>query len=653
MDKNKLLGILFLAAAFWLMTQMPKPGNKYTAPGPEATSTTGGMSATGSATINQPKPSAPTTQSPKAQPAVERVPETTYQLGVEGQFVATFTSHGGAIKEVRFLSKEDRFRKFDPTIRAKLNLEEVRALLKLLNEAAAENDTNTTGKLEKQARKLKVPLQWIAAAKTQPKGAFDENAMLQSDNNYILNEGQKRPILELLFHGVDSDLVFQKTDETENSITFRAQHGDLIITRRYELAKGTFKIRHTTTLQNTGIQKIDLGSQVFYGLGTSLPTVSDTRKEFQNVGYFSGQRGWTGRRKPPIFKLQKMQKQGGSMMENAGGIHWVAVRNQFFAVSLAPDKPTTGVVKGKVFDLGTLDHRGESEYGVHGQFGLNTDMLTPGQSLTHEFNLYAGPKELKRLSNLSKAGMKHQDLVMQFGFFGLFSKLLLMLMQMLHGFVHNWGWAIIIMTILIKLLFWPLTAKSASSMKRMQTIQPLMKEIQAKYKDKPQKMQQEVAKLFRENKVNPAAGCLPILIQMPIFLGLFFMLRSAAELRFAEFFWVSDLSQPERMFHWGVQIPILGEYFNLLPILMGITMFYQMRMTPIPPGADDMQKMQAKMFRFLPFIFLFMLYGFSSGLVLYWTVQNILSIVQQTITNKRKDTEPVVLPGSSKKKNKG
>lgn len=381
-------------------------------------------------------------------------------------------------------------------------------------------------------------------------------------------------------------------------------------------------------------------------MGASLPTNSDQRNEFQNVGFYAGNRGWTGRRKPTIFKLPKMQKNGSKMEEATGGIFWASVRNQFFAVSLAPESPTSGIVKGKVYDLGTTNYRDEAQYGVSGVLGLNVEPIAPGQSITHNLKLYAGPKEYSRLNNAGK----HQDLVMQFGFFGLFSKLLLLLMQYIYGFVGNWGWAIIVMTIIIKLLFWPLTAKASESQKRMQKISAPMKEIQEKYKDNPQKMQMEVSKLFRENKVNPAAGCLPILIQMPIFLGLFLMLRAAAELRFAEFGWITDLSEPERLLNWGVNIPFIGEYFNILPILMGITMFVQMSLTPTPTGGDEMQQMQAKMFKFLPFIFLFMLYNFSSGLVLYWTVQNVLSILQTKLVNRKHDDTPIVIPGKAKKK---
>jgi YidC/Oxa1 family membrane protein insertase len=184
----------------------------------------------------------------------------------------------------------------------------------------------------------------------------------------------------------------------------------------------------------------------------------------------------------------------------------------------------------------------------------------------------------------------------------------------------------------------------------MQKIQAPLQEIRAKYKDNPKKLQQETVKLFKENGVNPAAGCLPILIQIPIFLGLFGMLRTASELRFADFLWMTDLSQADTV----AIIPVLGGLpLNIMPLIMGVTMVFQMRMmpTPTPPagGNNEMAEMQQKMFKFMPFIMLIFLYNFSSGLVIYWTVQNLLTILQQAITNRQKDDAPIVVPETAKK----
>ncbi|MDW8309299.1 MAG: membrane protein insertase YidC, partial [Verrucomicrobiales bacterium] len=254
-----------------------------------------------------------------------------------------------------------------------------------------------------------------------------------------------------------------------------------------------------------------------------------------------------------------------------------------------------------------------------------------------------GPKEYRTLARLANRFKNDVDLVMGFGgFFGFFSKALLLSMNWLHeAFKMGYGWAIIVITILIKLLFWPLTAASTRSMKRLQALQPQMKAIQEKYKDDPAKMNKKLMEFMKEHRVSPLGGCLPMLLQMPVFIGFFYMIRSAIELRGARFLWVADLSKPDTLFVIpGLTfIPFLstseGFPFNLLPLLMGATMLWQSHLTPPSPGMDPIQQ---KMLRFMPLIFLLFLYNFSSGLTLYWTVQNLLTILQTKLT---KATEPV------------
>jgi YidC/Oxa1 family membrane protein insertase len=189
----------------------------------------------------------------------------------------------------------------------------------------------------------------------------------------------------------------------------------------------------------------------------------------------------------------------------------------------------------------------------------------------------------------------------------------------------SYGFCIIAITVIIKGVFWPLTNASTKSMKRMAALQPQMKAIQQKYKDDPKKMNQKTMEFMKENKVNPAAGCLPILIQLPFFFGFFTMLRSAIELRGASFLWACDLSQPDTV---GI-IPGLNFPLNILPLIMGATQLWQMRLTPPSPGMDPLQQ---KMMQYMPLMFLFILYNFSSGLTLYWTVQNLLTIAQMKLT---------------------
>jgi len=196
-------------------------------------------------------------------------------------------------------------------------------------------------------------------------------------------------------------------------------------------------------------------------------------------------------------------------------------------------------------------------------------------------------------------------------------------MNGLHSFGLGYAMCIIVITVIIKILFWPLTKASTVSMKRLAAYGPQMAEIKEKYKDDPQKMNKRTMEFMREHKINPMGGCLPILIQIPVFIGFFTMLRTAVELRGAEFLWACDLSQSDTV------AEIAGFPINPLPMIMGVTMLLQARITPVSPTADPTQQ---KIMKYLPLMFIVILYKFSAGLTLYWTVQNMLSILQTKLT---------------------
>lgn len=241
------------------------------------------------------------------------------------------------------------------------------------------------------------------------------------------------------------------------------------------------------------------------------------------------------------------------------------------------------------------------------------------------FTYYAGPKELRRLLALG-AG---QEEVMHLGFFAPISLLLLRSMNAFHNLIPNYGVAIVLVTVCIKILFWPVQAKSIKAMKEMQKFQPVMAKLREKYKDDPQKLNAEMMRLYKEHKINPFAGCLPMLVQIPVFIAFYSMLRSAVELRGASFLWIKDLSQPDTI------LRVLGLPLNPLPLLMGASMIWQMKLTP---QTGDSQ--QQKIMMFMPVIFLVICYNMASGLVLYWTVQQLLSIAQQWWSLRQPDTAP-------------
>lgn len=293
---------------------------------------------------------------------------------------------------------------------------------------------------------------------------------------------------------------------------------------------------------------------------------------------------------------------------------WVALKNRFFVTLAQPQSPTT--INLTVARANRQDKLHINE--VSATFDQPAITLQPGQ--THEVTtrLYVGPKEYSRLADF---GADAKD-VMDFGWWAWFRwicALLLWVLNAFHALIPNYGVAIILLTLLVRIIFWPLTRKSTLAMRKMTAIQPQMKEIQAKFKDNPQKMQQETFKLYRDNKVNPFSSCLPLLIQIPIFIALFIVLRSAVELRFAGFLWISDLTQPENLFAGVLPLPL-----NILPILTAVTMGLQTHLSP-STGDPAQKRMMTWM---MPIMMLFFFYSMPSALCLYWTVSQALSIIQ-------------------------
>ena len=296
-----------------------------------------------------------------------------------------------------------------------------------------------------------------------------------------------------------------------------------------------------------------------------------------------------------------------------GAQKWVAVKNRFFVTALCSSTAAnTGFETTVVRDMSAANYRPAS---VSARVSLADDTA----KRTSVF--YVGPKKQSLLWNL---GMKD---VMEFGMWRWLCYPLVWVLNFFNNMIPNYGVAIILLTILVRLLFWPLTHKSTVGMKKMQELQPKMKEIQAKFKDNPQRMQQETWALYKENKVNPMSSCLPMLIQIPVFIALFNVLRSAVELRYAPFLWIGDLSEPEALFSsW---FPFGG--LNILPILMAVSTGLQSAFTP-STGDKSQQKM---MMIFMPLMMLFMFYSFPSALSLYWFLSNLFSIVQMWIIRRQ------------------
>ena len=244
--------------------------------------------------------------------------------------------------------------------------------------------------------------------------------------------------------------------------------------------------------------------------------------------------------------------------------------------------------------------------------------IAPGQTHTVGANLYSGPEIETQLQEIAPG----LELVKDYGLVKVLSKPLYWLLGQLHSILGNWGWSIVALVVVLKLAFYWLNAKAYASMAKMKAINPRIMQMRERLKDNPQQMQQEMMKIYREEKVNPLGGCLPILIQMPFFIALYWVLLSSVEMRHAPWIlWITDLGQPDPYF--------------ILPLLMTISSLLQVALNPVPPDP-----LQAKMMWFMPLIFSVMFFFFPAGLVLYWLTNNILSIAQQWVINTRMGVPP-------------
>jgi YidC/Oxa1 family membrane protein insertase len=325
---------------------------------------------------------------------------------------------------------------------------------------------------------------------------------------------------------------------------------------------------------------------------------------------------------------------------------WVAAHNQFFGLVAMTETAALQVVARAI----------EVPRPTEGRFsftnspvrkGIETTMIFaatnvgPGQVLEQRVHLFIGPKEYKTLASIANSYNNDVDQAMGFGwaFFAFFAKALLLIMNWMHNVISlPYGWAIIVLTVTLKIVFWPLTAASTRASQRMAALSPQITALKEKYKDDPAKFSQKQMEFYRENKINPVAGCLPMLVQLPVFFGFFAMLRTAIELRGASFFWAMDLSQPDTLFVIpGLNfIPFLstpeGLPLNLLPTLYIASALWQTHITPMAPGMDPTQQ---KLMRWMPLMFLAFLYNFSSGLALYMTVNNLLTILQTWLMKRK------------------
>ncbi|MEW6219940.1 MAG: membrane protein insertase YidC [Thermodesulfobacteriota bacterium] len=379
--------------------------------------------------------------------------------------------------------------------------------------------------------------------------------------------------------------------------------GGLPVTRILSFRNDEYRIDLTVEIGNPGVEPVH-GAPVLALFGRPVSGA-------QSSYIFNG---------PAVYLDQSLHEVATKDLaegaqELTGSVSWAGYQDHYFLTAMMPASPAGHTARLRLTgqDLTTILLAGPA------------DTLAAQASKRYDYTLFFGPKKLDLLKTVGH----DLERVVNFGWFDVLARPTLYLLNWLYGVVHNYGIAIILVTVLIKLVFWPISQKGMESMKNMQKIQPKMAKLREKYKSDPERLNREMMTLYKTYKVNPVGGCLPMIIQIPVFFALYKVLLQAIELRHAPFWlWINDLSAPDRL-PIGVDIPWLGG-IPVLTLLMGASMFLQQRMTPTSGDPT-----QAKIMLFLPVIFTFMFVNFASGLVLYWFVNNLLAIGQQYLINRK------------------
>ena len=427
---------------------------------------------------------------------------------------------------------------------------------------------------------------------------------LDGSQGYPLGFSWGDVVPKTIFYRSDRDAVtFQ---DNKAKLVLKGELNGLEIERTYRFSKDSYFVSLIIRVKNVSSGVLQ-GAATLHQFGS--PAVEDSlAKRF----LFSG---------PAYYAAGSLVEIDGDEFEKGpltvtGQADWIACECNYFmnAVLLEPGSMESLIVQSAGSDVVEMTVVG------------TPDTLQPGEVETYTYNLFIGPKKLKLL----KASGFNLDKAINYGWFDSIARPTLSLLNFFYGIVHNYGIAIILVTIIFKAALWPVTRKGMHSMKNMQKLQPEMARLKEKYKTEPAKRNLEVGKLYKNNKVNPLVGCFPMLLQMPIFFALYEVLFMAVELRHAPFMlWINDLSAPDRLY-LGFDIPYIGG-LPVLTLLMGASMFLQQKMTT----PSTVSSTQAKVMLFLPVLFTFMFVNFASGLVLYWLVNNLLTILQYYVINRQ------------------
>ncbi|PIP19733.1 MAG: hypothetical protein COT38_05375 [Candidatus Omnitrophica bacterium CG08_land_8_20_14_0_20_41_16] len=434
------------------------------------------------------------------------------------------------------------------------------------------------------------------------KAAFNEQlatlkeVTFKNYNNYLFS-------LRYGFLLNDPTLVFKKDSMTSDSVSFIAISSDKKITKRFKFHNSNYTIELEIKVQNLSSASLKFNIPLI--LGFMDISARNPKARYQDI---------------TIATQDKVSHMSARKSIQRPGIKFLGLRDQYFAAIIEPKLDnTTGVIN-------RLNNQ-ESEIGLN----VQTEIIPPNGQIGHSYRIYIGPQDLGILNNINP----NWSAIIHYGTFDFISQILLQTLEFLYKIVHNWGWAIILLSLLVYLVLYPLSLKQMRSMKEMQVLQPKIEELRKANKDNPQKLNKEIMELYREHKVNPLGGCLPLILQIPVFFALYNALMRSVVLKGAKFLWIKDLSEPDRLIVLPQSIPILGNELNILPIIMAIGMFVQQKISSASASGASAEQ-QKIMIIVMPVIFGLIFYRMPSGLVLYWFVNSTLMLIFQLRMNRTK-----------------
>ncbi|MCX5694329.1 MAG: membrane protein insertase YidC [Candidatus Omnitrophica bacterium] len=401
----------------------------------------------------------------------------------------------------------------------------------------------------------------------------------------------------------DPALIFKQSNITKDSIAFVYEDQKKRITKRFSIPKGSYVIDLEIITSNLSALPFIVNPQIV--LGSLDLAAKNTQSRYQDI--FLG------------TKEKSVHLSAGKDFIGSD-VKFIGLRDQYFCTIIEPREiGKSGYVK-KISPQ-------ESEVGLL----LMEKTVKPGDQIGQYFRIYLGPQDLNTINSIKPEWSS----IIYFGTFDFIAQLLLQLLGFFFNLVHNWGLAIIILSLVVYFLLFPLSIKQMRSMKEMQILQPKIEALRKELKDNPQRLNKEIMELYKEHKVNPLGGCLPLLLQMPIFFALYQALIRSVALRGAHFLWIKDLSSPDRAFVLKNSIPFFGNQVNSLPVLMAIGMFVQQKISMAKATGEAAQQ-QKMMSIIMPIMFGVIFYQMPSGLVLYWFVNSLLMLSYQFRINNQK-----------------